>query len=217
MGTLSKTVLGSILIYIAIMGFNIPGVTLALTGGGVDLSIWTAGWRPTDSTNKTYEFSVTVKNQGANDSSNFEVVLQVDMVHVKQYSIPSLQAGQNLDCLPTAIVPLTAGDHNITIIVDSMNQVNETDEANNVLEFQMTVVQDQGGPTPNIPNWNFTLPDITNPIIQEIVNYIVELLIIPAIIVAHPVMKGILFITGLYMLVTGLLTIGLKRKKTEEL
>ena len=98
-----------------------------------DLVIHDITWAPEDiSIGDTVTFTATLKNQGSSKTTASQVICYVDGVLIGSQDLPEIDAAASMTSLFDWVAE--AGTHSIRIIVDSNNQVTETDETNNERE-----------------------------------------------------------------------------------
>jgi len=82
--------------------------------------------------NNTYTINATIKNIGTKEASSFDVVLKDNGNDVEIKQIPSLNSNENT-IVSFTWKPSTEGLHNLTVIVDNNNQIDELNEQNNIM------------------------------------------------------------------------------------
>ncbi|AEH06474.1 CARDB domain-containing protein [Methanothermococcus okinawensis] len=88
--------------------------------------------------NNTYAINATIKNIGTDNASSFNVVLKDNGNNVATKTVNSLNA-KSTTTISFNWKPSTEGAHNLTVVVDSSKQVNETNELNNQLSKMVYV------------------------------------------------------------------------------
>ena len=91
-------------------------------------------WEDLDNT-----VNVTVKNIGSNDASSFEVKLLADGDEIGTETVPSLAVGENI-VRSFTWHPLDTGSYSLEAVADSDGEINESDEGNNELKKDASVV-----------------------------------------------------------------------------
>jgi hypothetical protein len=89
--------------------------------------------------NLTSLIDVVIANGGDSHSGRFDVVLYADDAEVDAASIDDIPAGENRT-VTFGWTPVHAGDHNLTAIADYDNVTVESDETNNSLTEEVTVL-----------------------------------------------------------------------------
>jgi len=104
--------------------------SFTLSPGLADFIVQDITWSPTElSVGDRITFTVTVENQGVGTSAASRVELYIDKVRVNYQEFGDMDAGDTAGVTFTWRV--TAGSHQIKAIIDTRDEVPESDEANN--------------------------------------------------------------------------------------
>ncbi|MFC1901965.1 CARDB domain-containing protein, partial [Chloroflexota bacterium] len=104
--------------------------TFTFTTLAADLTIESITWTPEDpSRGDTVTFSVTVMNQGNDESRSTNINFYVDGKSRGYQDVYSIEAGDTIT--RTYTWPAAVGQHDIRAVVDEANNIEESDEANN--------------------------------------------------------------------------------------
>ncbi|OGO19915.1 MAG: hypothetical protein A2144_12770 [Chloroflexi bacterium RBG_16_50_9] len=141
-----RLLLGAVLALMQLSGILTPaftpvthGAAIALSDAAPDLVIETISWSPSSpSIGDKVTFSVTVKNRGNSHAGSSSTACYIDDVHQTSATVAALAPGT------TATIVFTwtaqAGSHIVKAVADNSNNVNESDEANNVRTFAFPVL-----------------------------------------------------------------------------
>lgn len=88
--------------------------------------------------NQSYNVETTINNGGLDDAGEFLVKLYDNEQEVGSQIINSLSAGASTT-INFNWTPSTSGSHNLNVIIDVLNQVNEANETNNEFNTSVTV------------------------------------------------------------------------------
>ncbi|MCE5215144.1 MAG: cobaltochelatase subunit CobN [Methanobacterium sp.] len=110
--------------------------------------------------NQSYNLGVTINNAGLNNAGAFAVKLYDNNLEVGSQVIGSLSAAtaRNLNFNWT---PSTTGSHILKVVIDTLSQVNESDETNNELSKTTSVDIRK----PDLVATNLTVPN--NPLVNQ--------------------------------------------------
>lgn len=87
---------------------------------------------------KPYNITATLKNTGLNISSSFAVKIMDNNKEISSRIISSLNSGQS-QTIVLSWIPESSGSHNIKILIDPLNAINESNENNNELSQSFLV------------------------------------------------------------------------------
>ncbi|WP_287382422.1 DUF3344 domain-containing protein, partial [Methanobacterium sp.] len=88
--------------------------------------------------NQTYTLNTTINNGGVNGANSFQVILYDNNQEVARTGVNNLAAGSTRP-LSFSWKPNTVGSHLLQIIIDSGNQVEESNETNNLINKTLVV------------------------------------------------------------------------------
>ncbi len=94
---------------------------------------------------KIASFTATIGNKGELPAENVEITLYVDKKEVDTRNLPRIVVGDKK--LVTFVWPVSEGEHNVKVAVDPNNDIAETDETNNVKNFDKDIDVDAPGST----------------------------------------------------------------------
>ena len=100
-----------------------PDLTLVSTNLGVP---------ETPAVNQTYHLNATVTNQGLVDAGPFQVDFYDGNTKIGSRSIVGLKAGSTIS-IPFDWTPTNPGSHNLKVLLDTLDQIDESNETNNQL------------------------------------------------------------------------------------
>lgn len=103
----------------------------------------------------SYSISSTISNVGIGTASTFKVTFYDNGNFVQEQTVPLLESGASTN-LTWNWTPTTGGNHNLTITVDSANQITENNENNNSINKTVSVV------IPDLTASNMQIPVIAN-------------------------------------------------------
>ena len=89
--------------------------------------------------NHTYNLNATVKNIGSGTATESNVTLHAETTLIGTLPVPRLDAGASKEVQFTW-TPTDSGTYTLEVTADASNEVNETDEANNILSKNIEVL-----------------------------------------------------------------------------
>lgn len=111
-------------------------------------------------TNQTYQLNATVSNYGNTDAGTFGVTLYDNDQLVESQTVDGLGTGAS-KIVTFNWKPNTAGSHNLKVIIDLLNQVEESNETNN----QFSKLVNVEIPRSDLITTNLTVPE--NPLVNQ--------------------------------------------------
>jgi len=107
--------------------------------------------------NHTYKVNATVKNVGSGTATESNVTLHVDTTLIGTLPVPSLDAGSSKEVQFTW-APTDSGTYTLEVSADALDEVNETDEANNNMSKNIDVLPEVQADLAITPNDIVFLP-----------------------------------------------------------
>ncbi len=90
--------------------------------------------------NQTIYLDVAIQNNGSCDINQvFYTKIYVDNALKSTYNTNRLQSGYYTSIIDEPIGPLTAGSHTIKVVLDANNNINESDENDNIISITKTI------------------------------------------------------------------------------